>query len=311
MVQIIESTTLTREEVEAIVNNRGVVPNPVEETSVEVSRGVVEAEDESNEENSESDTTEAEAPHIQENEVTTTLEGDNRLRFSAAPWASMVTNARIVLIGAGGIGSWTGLFLSRINPFSIDVIDPDSYDVSNMAGQFCGSGSIRYNKATEIRRFSASMSNYYRVNPYSSGVQDLTGDIFSYKDVIIGGLDNMSSRKYIFDKWIASKDPGLFIDARLAAEEFQVYCLEPTDKFHINKYREEALFSDEEAEHTLCSYKQTSHCAAMVGSVITGIIVNYFARKASMEDSPEYLKRAIPYLTTYDAVTMRFKTVMV
>ena len=251
---------------------------------------------------------------IPENNVETALDGDNGVRFSGAPWATKANRLKIALVGAGGIGSWTGLFLSRINPINIDMYDPDSYDTSNMAGQFCTSFCIGRNKVRALKELLMGTSGYYTVNAYTTRIQSNYSDSynpFNYRDIVIGGLDNMESRKALFAIWKTSSPKGLFIDARLAAEEFQVYCIEPTDNYHIKEYEEKALFSDEEAEHVACSYKQTSHCAAMVGAVITNLVTNYCAKLSSEVDSPEYLKRALPYLTTYDASTMRFKTIMV
>lgn len=251
---------------------------------------------------------------IPENHVETVLDGDNTIRFSGASWAKKAEELKIVLVGVGGIGSWAGLLLSRINPSHINIYDPDSYDISNMAGQFCTSTCIGLNKARALKSLLFGVSQYYRANTYNTMIQSACSNSLnplSYNDIVIGGLDNMKSRKDLFSIWKTSISRGLFIDARLAAEEFQVYCIEPTDNYHIKEYEDKALFSDEEAEHVACSYKQTSHCAAMVGAVITNLVTNYCARQSSEVDSPEYLKRALPYLTTYDAPTMRLKTTMV
>lgn len=299
MVQIIESSRLTQEELQRLLDP----------SNANVINALITGE--SNEVNQVSDEyDEIAVPEaIPENNVTTAMDGDNTIRFSGASWIKKVGEQRISLIGAGGIGSWVGLFLSRIHPSYIDIYDPDRYDTSNMSGQFCRKESVGKGKAYELRNLMTEMSDYYLSSAYSKRIQE-TRKPFECSDIVIGGLDNMEARKAIFNMWKESPK-GLFIDARLAAEEFQVYCFEGNDKYHIKEYEKNALFSDEEAEQVVCSYKQTSHCAGMVGAVITNLVTNYCARKALPTDSPEYLTRALPYFTTYDAVTMRLKTIMV
>lgn len=90
----------------------------------------------------------------------------------------------------------------------------------------------------------------------------------------------------------------------MAAEEFQVLCIKGDDEFNINRYKDEFLFSDEEAEETICSYKQTTFMANMIASVMVNLFVNFIANRCN-----PIIDRDVPFYTSYSAETMYYKTV--
>jgi hypothetical protein len=73
----------------------------------------------------------------------------------------------------------------------------------------------------------------------------------------------------------------------------------------MERYENEFLFSDEEAEETICSYKQTTFMANMIGSVIVNLFVNFVAN----EYCEELIKRDLPFYTEYSASSMYFKVI--
>ena len=87
----------------------------------------------------------------------------------------------------------------------------------------------------------------------------------------------------------------------MAAEEFQVLCIKGDDKYNIDRYDNEFLFSDAEAEETICSYKQTTFCANMIASYMVNLFVNFCANEVGA-------CRDFPFFTTYNAELMYFKT---
>ena len=95
----------------------------------------------------------------------------------------------------------------------------------------------------------------------------------------------------------------LFIDGRLAAEEFQVLCIKGDDTYNIKRYNKEFLFSDREADETICSYKQTTFMANMIASVMVNLFVNFVANQCE-----PLIDRDLPFYTDYNAENMFYKT---
>ena len=228
---------------------------------------------------------------------------DTTLRFRGAQWFEEAQKMDITLIGLGGIGSHTALLLSKFKPHQIILWDNDVVDAVNMAGQLYKFSQVGSHKAYCCRNNIAEFSNYYDVFTHSSRFtlrHDAT-------DITICGLDNMEARKECFAAWIRrvkrSDDTTkcLFIDGRLAAEELQVYCFTGDNQWAINEYRN-ALFSDDQADPTVCSYKQTSYMANMIGSIIVNLFTNFVANEML-----GFLGRELPFLTTYDGITMQLK----
>ena len=223
-------------------------------------------------------------------------------RFSSAPWVDTIHNMEICLAGCGGIGSWTGLLLSRLNPKTLVLWDPDKVDTSNTSGQLFTFPDRGKTKVEALGRCIKNYSNYWNVLRYARtySVNSLPSPI------MICGFDNMAARRAFFDSWRANLgryESSLFIDGRLAAEEFQIFALTKDNPEGMEEYENKYLFSDEEADATVCSYKQTSHIAAMIASYIVSIVVNFCTNLS--QDSP--LPREVPFLTTYRADYMDLK----
>lgn len=234
----------------------------------------------------------------------TLLINDVTSRFSSAIWYEFIQKQNVLLAGIGGIGSYVAYLLSRVNCHHITLFDPDKVEVVNMSGQFYGSDSIGSYKVDALIGMLYRFSNYYSVN----GVRRKYEITDSAWRIMICGFDNMKARKLFFNNWLkginkANPDEYLFIDGRLAAEEFQIFCIRGDDEYNIKRYQEEFLFTDEEADETLCSYKQTSFCANMIASYMVNLFVNFCANHCD-----PLIERDLPFYTSYNAETMFLKT---
>lgn len=228
-------------------------------------------------------------------------------RFSSALWFDKVKEQQIILAGVGGIGSYVAYLLSRMQPAEITLYDNDNVEVVNMSGQMYCQDDIGNPKVSAIRSMMNKYSNYY----YTTCMNNRYDSDSMTSNVMICGFDNMAARNIFFYKWLEHVDntPAeerhkcLFIDGRLNAEEFQVLCVTGDNAYAICKYKEEWLFEDSEVEEAVCSYKQTSYMATMIGSIITNLFVNFCANLCN-----PIIPRDIPFLSRYDGTTMFFKT---
>lgn len=224
-------------------------------------------------------------------------------RFSSAYWADVVAEKRVTLAGLGGIGSFVAFLLSRLNIAELRMFDNDVVEKVNMSGQLCSIDSINAKKVLSVCKILRDFSNFAKHVVYARNF-DINDE---GTNIMICGFDNMAARRIFFEAWKTNlqKDSGfakrhyLFIDGRLAAESFQIYCIKGDDSYNIQKYEQECLFTDEEAETTVCSYKQTSFCANMIASYITNLFVNF-----CVNEKNDYLTRPLPFHTFYDASCM-------
>ena len=226
-------------------------------------------------------------------------------RFSSAIWFEKIQQQNIVLAGVGGIGSYVAFLLSRMKPRAITIYDPDTVETVNMAGQLYGVHDIGLYKVSAINTRMRELSSYY------SAYDRRFTDSDRADDIMICGFDNMEARKTFFRSWLnhvnglpeEDRSKCLFIDGRLNAEEFQVLCITGDNQYAIDNYSNNWLFNDSDVEEAVCSYKQTSYMANMIGSVMTNLFVNFCANMCD-----PIMPRDVPFLTRYDGTTMFFKT---
>lgn len=233
--------------------------------------------------------------------------GDNTSRFSGAVWFNTVKNLKCSIVGVGGIGSYVALLLSRLQPDKINLIDPDVIDNSNMSGQLYNVYQVGLPKVEGVLEIVRRFSNYYGASIYQ---QRLTFEnIYLLSPVTFCGLDNMASRKECYQAWkhrFANRplaNQCLFIDGRLSMEEFQIFCIPGDDRERQDLYEKEWLFSSEDAEETVCSLKQTSYMAAMIGGMMVDLAVNYFSNLTLGFEA-----RPVPFFTSYSGPCVYLKT---
>lgn len=233
-------------------------------------------------------------------------EDDSTLRFSGAEWFKQIQEEFVTLVGCGGIGSFVYFCLCRVKPAQITIFDEDTVEYVNLSGQLFGRKDVNHKKVDRMFMVGVEYSDY--TNTIAIPRKYTAFD--SPSPVMICGLDNMLSRKDCFESWIHSiknstvpKKDYLFIDGRLAAEEFQVFCIRGDDDYNIDRYRREYLFDDSQAVDLPCSFKQTTFCSNLIGSVIVNLFINFVSNKVN----PSGL-RQVPFKTYYNARMMYFKT---
>lgn len=235
--------------------------------------------------------------------------GETTSRFSSALWYDKIQEQKVILAGCGGIGSYVAFLLARLNISELVLFDPDIVDATNMSGQLYSLRDVGQRKVQCLYNLVSYYANYHRV---ISRAERYTNGCIPGK-IMICGFDNMEARKTFYLKWKQyvlgqypeAKKKCLFIDGRLAAEEFQVFAIQGDDERAMKEYEDKWLFSDAEAEETICSYKQTTFMANMIASVMVNIFVNFIANQCE-----PMFPRDVPFFTSYDASTMFTKIEM-
>lgn len=237
----------------------------------------------------------------------TLLISEETSRFNSAIWFDKTRKQDVTIAGLGGIGSYVVFMLSRLDVNTMTLYDPDIVERVNLSGQLYNSNQIGDYKVDAAANMIEDYSNYYS---FVAKHEKLDENSMISK-VTICGFDNMKARKDAFRNWtnfvarLPEEERGecLFIDGRLAAEELQVFCIKGDDTDGERRY-EPYLFSDSQAAPTVCSYKQTTFMANMIGSIIVNLFINFVANQCN-----PLIDRDLPFYTEYNAETMYFKTI--
>lgn len=219
-------------------------------------------------------------------------------RFKGADWFEIVQEQDVILAGLGGIGSWVSLFLSRLGPKTISLYDDDRFEAHNLSGQAFRINSLGRSKVEEAASIATDFSNYTKSYAFISKYLERS----STSKIMICGFDNMGARKLFYNKWkeaIIQEESHeyLFIDGRLTADMFQLFCIQGNDAYAQDEYERNWLFEDEDADDTDCTFRQTSHIAAMLGTYITTYFTNFCSNL-----SPDNFPKRIPWFMEYNSI---------
>lgn len=222
-------------------------------------------------------------------------------RFSSAKWFEAMRTISVSIVGLGGIGSAALYNIGRLNPMHIDIYDFDTVEEANMSGQMFPEEAISMSKTSAA--FHYIKNNYFPDVDVFAKCAEMS-EIHS-TSITVCAVDNMETRKNIFNSWKRNlcyysneeRKKFLFIDGRLSAEEFQIFCIKGDDVENQQIYAETYLFKDEDAEQTVCSYKQTTYCASMIGAMIANFIVNFVI---NIKCNP-LIESNVPFFTFYSA----------
>lgn len=235
------------------------------------------------------------------------LQEERLTRISTAPWFT-TESLTIMVIGLGGIGSHLLFYLSRLGQHHFYIYDGDRYDSTNQAGQLTFSGDVGAYKTDAIEKTVYGLSPSTKI----TSTNFMYGESNPTNRIVFTGLDNIDSRRLVFEKWRNSYDGvenAIFFDGRLTADEFQILVIKGNDQNAMRVYEEQFLFDSSKAETPICTFKQTTHVAAMIGAYMTSIFTNWLVNQKSVTPDIDSVLFRVPFFTEVHTglLTVRFR----
>lgn len=223
-------------------------------------------------------------------------------RVKGASWFPLLYKKDVLVLGQGGIGSWTALLLSRIG-CNLHLFDMDKYEVHNMTGQIVKHSAIGKDKTTAM----VEVINDFSPTCLAVGYPQRYDEDSFTGTIVLCGFDNMVARKVAFNNWKTAVEKQsmemdraqfFFQDGRLLAEQLQIFSIPGDREDLIEKYEKEYLFDDAEVQEAECTFKQTSHCAAMIASHMVGFLTNWVSNVEMVsKELPPF--RQVPFMFEY------------
>lgn len=120
--------------------------------------------------------------------------------------------AKVLLIGAGGLSSSAAYYLAAAGIGTIGIIDPDNVELSNLHRQILhGSHSIGMTKVESARETLFRLNPGVRVKTYRELLNTKNAmDIFSDYDLLIDGTDNFQAKYLINDAAFFTKKTNIY-----------------------------------------------------------------------------------------------------
>ncbi|MSS42715.1 HesA/MoeB/ThiF family protein [Anaerosalibacter bizertensis] len=137
---------------------------------------------------------------------------------------------RVVVVGCGGLGSYTVEMLARLGIGHITVVDGDSFSESNLNRQILSNNqNLGKNKAVEAKKRMEIVNELIEVVPVTKFIDEYNGtDILKGHHIVIDGLDNIDTRFLLQEKCEELKIP--FVHGAIGGWYGQVTTIFPGDR---------------------------------------------------------------------------------
>ena len=129
------------------------------------------------------------------------IEGQKRLKA-----------ARVLLIGAGGLGSPLALYLAAAGVGHIGLVDFDVVDVTNLQRQVLhGTKDIGRLKLDSARERIADLNPFVELTTYETALTSRNAlDIIGKSDLVVDGTDNFPTRYLVNDACVMLGKPNVY-----------------------------------------------------------------------------------------------------
>lgn len=120
--------------------------------------------------------------------------------YSFADACEALTHAKVLVVGAGGLGSEILKNLALTGFKHIEVIDMDTVDVSNLNRQFLfRDKDVGRPKSETAAKYVLNRMNdpTLRIIPHFCKIQDQPAEFYKQFTVVVCGLDNIEARRWI------------------------------------------------------------------------------------------------------------------
>lgn len=149
------------------------------------------------------------------------------LRELGGPGQKRLKQSKVLVVGAGGLGSPVLLYLAGAGVGTVGVIDDDVVDSGNLQRQVIHSDArIGMPKVFSAQAAMEALNPYIQVRPYKRRLtEDVVGDLLAEYDVVLDGTDNFDTRYLVNRACVAAGKP--LISGALSQWEGQLSVFDP------------------------------------------------------------------------------------
>ena len=206
----------------------------------------------------------------------------------------------IAVVGAGGIGSWTTLALTRMGCDDVTVIDFDKVEKHNVGSQIYTDNDIGRPKVEALRDKISYLASGDVITTLNLKIEDdgeALEDLIKENKIIILAVDNIETRKIIM-KQVGGR-PVWLIDGRMAADSIEIYS-EDCAKYSGQKTPIDAsMFESGSATPVACTQRAVVYNCF----VMAGLITDMVAKIVNGQEPPQELVVDLRNFTMHGGLT--------
>ncbi len=227
------------------------------------------------------------------------------LREVGGPGQQKLKAARVLVIGAGGLGAPLLLYLAAAGVGTIGIVDDDGVALSNLQRQI-----IHRSEDVDVLKTESAANAIRRLNPHVEVVSHVTRlsatnarDLVAGYDIVADGSDNFATRYAVSDACFHERKP--LVTAAVGTFDATLTTLRPHEKGADGRpnptYR--CLFPEAPPPGTVPSCQE----AGILGA-LTGIVGSMMALEVIREITG-FGEGLVGRLLMIDTRAMRFETV--
>jgi molybdopterin-synthase adenylyltransferase len=207
--------------------------------------------------------------------------------------------AKVLLVGAGGLGSPIALYLGAAGVGTIGLIDGDVVDLSNLQRQVLHTtATVGVPKVESGRRLLAALNPDITVNTYQENISaDNIMNLVSQYDIVLDGSDNFGTRFLVNDACFFAKKT--LISGSIFRFEGQLTTIKPHEGYPC--YR--CLYPEPPPAGLVPNCQEAGVLGALAGTI--GVLQANEAVKEILGLGETLADR----LLIYDALEMKFRKV--
>lgn len=152
--------------------------------------------------------------------MNTSLSSDELARYSrhllldqvGPAGQDLLKAARVLVIGAGGLGSPLALYLAAAGVGTLGIVDFDLVDESNLQRQILhGTQDIGRPKLESAQQRLADLNPFVKVNAHPEALSSENAlQIFKDYDIVVDGTDNFATRYLVNDACVLLGKPNVY-----------------------------------------------------------------------------------------------------
>ena len=121
-------------------------------------------------------------------------------------------NARVLCVGAGGLGSPATLYLAAAGVGTIGLVDFDAVDVSNLQRQILhGTADVGRSKLSSARARLGALNPHLKIESFETALTSANAlEILRDFDVVLDGTDNFATRYLVNDACVILGKPNAY-----------------------------------------------------------------------------------------------------
>lgn len=201
---------------------------------------------------------------------------------------------KISMIGAGGIGSWTALALLKMGCQNLEVYDFDKVEIQNTGSQIYNTEDIGILKVDSLYKKLLDLTGISIGFWSDMFTKENTEELLADSDVVIFAVDNIDTRKQVYEALKSLQRPTIIIDGRMSGNAIEIYTCRIGNK-EDEEFYDKTFFAEEESLPVPC----TERAVVYNCFVIAGFITDLVAKIANEEELPRELMIDLKNLTLF------------